>query len=78
MEPLENKDIFRFDDRREYDSGPPDGSDERRTVYRRENDLYRENIKTALDLSVEDTVTDEEVNKVLLPVLKKIKSGEFK
>jgi len=77
MEQLENKDAFRFDDRREYNDGPPMGTEERRVTYRRDNDLYRENMKTALDLSMEDTVTKEEVDKVLGPVLEKIKSGKY-
>ena len=77
MEQLDNKDILRFDDRREYNDGPPEGTDERRVDHRRENDHYRANIKTVLDLSMEETVTDEEVNKVLAPVLEKIKAGKY-
>jgi len=77
MEKLDNKDMFRFDDRREYNDGPPEGTDERREEYRREDDQYRADLKSALDLEMEDTVTDEEVNKVLGPVLEKIKEGKF-
>ena len=77
MEQLENKDVFRFDDRREYNDGPPDGIDERRTEYRRDSDQYRADLKSMLDISMADTVTDEEVNKVLGPVLEKIKEGKY-
>ena len=77
MEQKENKEIFRFDDRREYNDGPPEGYEERRVENRRDSDVYRENIKTVLDLSMDDTVTDEEVNKVLGPVLANIKSGKY-
>ena len=78
MEQPIDKEIFRFDDRREYNEGPPSGVEERRVSYRRDNDRYRADLKTVLDLEMEETVTDEEVNKVLGPVLEKIKEGKFK
>ena len=77
MEQLENKDIFRFDDRREYNDGPSDETEERRVEYRRGSDQYRADLKSVLDLEMEDTVTDEEVNKVLAPVLENIKDGKY-
>ena len=77
MEQLENKDVFRFDDRREYNDGPQDEDEERRIIHRRGDDKYRADLKSVLDLEVEDTVTDEEVNKVLEPVLENIKAGKY-
>jgi len=74
----ENIYIHRFDDRREYNDGPPDGTDERRGEYRRDSDQYRADLKSVFDISVEDTVTDEEVGNVLGPVLERIKAGNFK
>ena len=78
MGQLEEKDAFRFDDRREYNDGPPNELDERRILYRRENDRYRADVKTALDQNVEDIVTDDEVKKILEPVLESIKNGKYK
>ena len=78
MEQHESKETLRFDDRREYNDGPPDGVDERRFENRRENDQYRADLKSMLDQEVEDSVTDEEVNKVLGPVLEQIKAGKYK
>ena len=77
MEQVESKDTFRFDDRREYNDGPPEGTDDRREEYRREDDRYRADLKSVLDLEMENTVTDEEVNKVLGPVLEDIKAGKY-
>ena len=78
MEQLENKDIFRFDDRREYNEGPPEGLEERRVEHRRENDQYRADLKTVLDMEMDESVSDQEVNKVLGPVLENIKAGKYK
>ena len=77
MEQLENKDVFRFDDRREYNDGPPDEDEERRIIHRREDDKYRADLKSVLDLEMKDTVADEEVDKVLEPVLENIKAGKY-
>ena len=71
------KGVFRFDDRREYNDGPPEEDEERRIIHRREDDKYRADLKSVLDQSVEDTVTDEEVDKVLVPVLENIKAGKY-
>jgi len=78
MEQPTDKDVFRFDDRREYNDGPPNGVEERRVEHRREDDQYRADIKTVLDLEMDETVTDQEVNKVLGPVLENIKAGKYK
>ena len=78
MGQLENKDEFRFDDRREYNDGPPGEAEERRVKYRRENDQYRADLKTLLDQSADDTVTEDEVKKVLAPVLENIKDSKYK
>ena len=77
MEQLGFKDVFRFDDRREYNDGPPDEDEERRIIHRREDDKYRADLKSVLDLEMEDTVTSEEVDKVLEPVLVDIKAGKY-
>jgi len=77
MEQQKKKDALRFDDRREYNEGPLGGDEERRVINRRENDQYRADIKTVLDLSIEETVTDDEVGNVLKPVLEDIKAGKY-
>ena len=77
MGQLENKGISRFDDRREYNDGPSDETEERRIVHRRENDKYRADLKSVLDLEKEDTVTEDEVKKILEPILDDIKDGKF-
>jgi len=75
-QPTENE-IFRFDDRREYNGGPPDGLEERRISYRRENDQYRTDVKTVLDMEMEETGTEEELNIRLEPILEKIKACKY-
>jgi len=77
MEQTRNIDTLRFDDRREYNEGPPDKAEERRTINRRDNDQYRADIKTVLDMSIQETVTDEEVGNILKPVLEDIKAGKY-
>jgi len=69
--------IYRFDDRRCFNLGPQNGQIDRRTSYRREGDRFRAWLKTILTKCCEETISDEDVNRILTPVLIRIKAGEF-
>ena len=63
-------------ERRLYDYGIPPGIDERRSSVRRELDWSRTMYKLIFDQHMEDTISDEEMEKDLAPVMEKILSGE--
>jgi len=70
-------DKYRFDDRREYNYGPPNGLGERRYTNRREGDKFKVWLKAIFDWHMEETISDEQVRHILEPVLKKIQAGAF-
>ena len=70
----------RINDRRQYDFSVAAfgvGFVERRKADRRGVDRLRVVIRKIFDLDMEDTITDELKDRVLAPVLNKIRSGEF-
>ena len=69
----------RHDDgeRRQYDYGIPPGLSERRTSCRREVDWTRTLYTTVLDQHMEDTITDEQMEKAITPVMEKIRADEL-
>jgi len=76
MEYIKNNE-YRFDDRREYDTGPPTGYHDRRETLRREDDRFRVMLKRIFDLHMEDTISDEQIKRILEPIVIRIKAGEF-
>ena len=75
MDTIDYNDKSRFNDRRSYNYGPPDESEERRINHRREEDKFRVWLKAIFDWHMEETITDEQVQKVLKPVLEKVRAS---
>ena len=63
-------------ERRQYDYGAPPGLEERRTSPRRDLDRTRTIYTTVLDRHMEETVSDEKIEKALSSVMEKIKADE--
>ena len=77
MEVEKEKTEYRFDDRRSLDFGPPDGFTERRISLRREGDRFRAWLKETFARHFYLALSPEETTPIMLPVLTRIKTGEF-
>ena len=77
MDSINAKNKYRFDDRRCFDLGPPKGMPERRKVNRREDDRFRAWLQLVFASQIEVEVTSDKIEKVIAPIIARIKTGEF-